>query len=79
MIDRKHVKNLIALFFGAVGGIWAIWQHEIMMKPYMEIRWNTTFQFFSGVVLHWGLSYDLTLLAVFACWVVTLCAVWFWD
>lgn len=78
-MQRKHIKNSIALFLSTVGFIWSIWQHEIMMKPYMDVRWDTSFQFFTGIILPWGASYDFTLLLLFICYVAALCSIWFWE
>jgi hypothetical protein len=79
LIDRKHVKNLLALFFSAFGFTWSVWQHEIMMMPYMAERWNSSFQFFTGIIVPWGAAYDLTLLLEALCFIVALCSIWFWN
>lgn len=76
---RKHISNKIALFVSAVLFIWTVWQHEIMMFPYMAERWNTTFQFFTGIVVPWGAAYDFTLLGEFIAYVLLGITLWFWD
>ena len=76
---RKHIKNAVALFLSGFGFVWSIWQHEIMMTPYMAQRWNSTFQFFTGIIVPWGAAYDFTLLAEAACFITGLASIWFWE
>jgi len=78
-VERKHIKNMVALFFSTFWFMWAIWQHEIMMMPYMAERWNTGFQFFTGIILPWGAAYDFTLLLEAVCFIVALVSIWFWE
>jgi hypothetical protein len=76
---KKHLWNKIAITFSAIFFIWCIWQHEIMMFPYMTERWNSTFQFFTGIVVPWGAAYDFTLLGEFLAYVLLAVALWFWE
>lgn len=76
---KSHRWNKIGLFLGGVFLIWTIWQHEIMMKPYMDTQWTGTFQFFSYIVVNWGVSYDLTLLLIFVAVILELACLWFWT
>jgi len=78
-LERKHFKNAATLFVSACLYFWSVWQHEIMMMPYMAQRWNTTFQFFTGVVVPWGAAYDYTLLIPFICVLTIFLAVWYWE
>jgi len=50
-----------------------------MMFPYMAERWNSTFQFFTGIVVPWGAAYDFTLLGEFLAYVLLAVALWFWE
>jgi hypothetical protein len=59
--------------------LWGVWQHEIMMMPYMAERWNTKFVFFWGIWVPWGAAYDFTLLLQGFCIVVIFLAVWYWK
>jgi hypothetical protein len=77
-ILKKHALNKIALVVSAVLFVWSIWQHEIMMFPYIQQQWNSTFQFFSGVKVHWGTAYDYTLLLEFIAYIMLGMALWFW-
>lgn len=79
MIDRKHVKNLAVLIFAHFLFVWNVWQHEIMMLPYMATRWNTTFQFFTFIVVPWGFAYDFTLAFMGLCLVLIDIAFLTWD
>lgn len=49
------------------------------MKPYMDLSWSGTFQFFTGIVVPWGAAYDFTLLGVFFAYLILAVALWFWN
>jgi hypothetical protein len=76
---KKHTLNKIILLFSGVFFIWCIWQHEIMMFPYMAERWDTWFQFFTGIRIHWGTAYDITLLGEFIAYILLGITLWFWE
>lgn len=77
--QNSHTANKIVLVLGAMFLIWTIWQHEIMMKPYMNQEWGSTFQFFTGIVVPWGFAYDFTLLGEWIAVMMMLAALWFWS
>jgi hypothetical protein len=76
---KKHTLNKILLLFSGVLFIWSVWQHEIMMFPYVQQMWNSQFQFFTGIRVQWGTAYDFTLLAQFIAYLLLGIALWFWE
>ena|GEM_PF-3463080 len=78
-LKKRHVLNKIVLVASAVLFIWSIWQHEIMMFPYLKQMWDAEFQFFTGIKVQWGAAYDFTLLAEFIAYILLGTALWFWD
>jgi hypothetical protein len=67
---------MVGLFFSTFGFVWAIWQHEIMMMPYMASMWNEKFVFFWGICVPWGAAYDFTLLLEAVCFIGALVSIW---
>ena len=49
------------------------------MLPYMSQQWNSTFQFFTGIIVPWGFAYDFTLLGLFFAYILLAVALWFWE
>lgn len=45
----------------------------------MAERWDTGFQFFSYIVVNWGVAYDFTLLLEAVCFIAALCSIWLWE
>ena len=74
MIARKHVKNAVLLFLGSICFIWAIWQREIMVFPYLTAQWH---EMFLGVT--WGIVYDFSLLLQAVSLICALITIWCWD
>lgn len=79
MIKKKHLPNVFLLFASAFGFVWTVWQHEIMVLWYAAERWDSVFAFFSGIVVKWGVAYDLTLFGEALCFFGACAAIWLWE